>query len=632
VLDEIFPWLASFEKLAEETKNITNITGIAEVTVKSIKGPLLQPANLQYELQGALKNINLTAKTLPGPLNIKTGQINIVPDKITFNNLQADLLDSSLTYSGVLQNFIDGKTNTHVIVTDATIGNELNTWFALEISAPKEYLFRTPLLISSLTLKWTRKELLDLQGDFSIKNGPTFSVDLMLNPDEFILRNLSLENGADQASIKLDLKKRKIGAEFQGSLSKNTIDKILLHNNIFPDAWIKGDINFHIDMDSLATSTAAGTLDGGDFILPWKPDNPILIDSFSLSATDKTITINSAEAVIENKKYSINGQTALKQERLSMDFDVKTDIIELDKILAPVQTGDEEEKDEEKEQRVGKSWDLAVIGSLKLHADSLLYNGYTWKPFESLITFENSFLGIEILKADLCNVSTPGNISFHEGRIDLDFQMEAVEQKSNEILTCLMGGEQRMTGTMNLRASISGQGSKDTLVNSLQGELQLKAEEGFIYQDAQAAKILNILNVTNMFKGKIPDLSTEGFHYDSLIVKGSMENGILAIDPAKLEAPIMEIVSHGTIDIPGNKLKLLVLVAPLQTVNRIQNLPIIRTILPTSLAAVPVEVTGNFSDIKVKALSMSAIGTKTFGIMVDVLSTPVRILEGNPEK
>ncbi len=106
VLDEIYPWIASFEKLAEELNNITEITGVAEVTVKSIKGPLLQPANLQYELQGALKNINLTAKTLPGPLNIKTGQVNIIPDKISFKNLQADLLDSSVTYSGVLQNFI----------------------------------------------------------------------------------------------------------------------------------------------------------------------------------------------------------------------------------------------------------------------------------------------------------------------------------------------------------------------------------------------------------------------------------------------------------------------------------------------------------------------------------------------
>jgi len=630
VLDEIYPWIASFEKLADELENITKITGLAEVTVKSVKGPLLQPADLQYEVDASLKNIALTATKLPGPLNIKRGQANIIPDKINFIDLQADLLDSSVTYSGVLQNFIDGKTNANLIVTEASIGHELNTWFVQEISVPKEYIFRTPLLISQANAKWIRDELLDLQGDFSIKNGPIFHVDVMLNPDELILRNLSLKNGDDQASIKLNLKKREIGAEFQGSLSQKTIDKIMLHRDIFSDAWIKGDINFNIDMDSLTGSSASGSLEGGVFVIPLKPDRHFLLESFSLSATDKSIKLNSAEADFENNKYFLSGQASLSQERLSLDFDVRTDSIELDKIFGAVK--EETKVETEEEERVGKSWDLALDANIKIHAGSLLYNGYTWKPFESLITYENSFLGIKVLKADLCSIATPGKISFHEGRIDLDFEMETAGQELSEVMTCLEGEGKRATGTLNLKAHFAGQGTKDTLTSSLQGDLSISAKDGFIYQDARAAKVLNVLNVTNIFRGKIPDLSTEGFHYDSFIVKGTMENGILAIDPAKLEAPIMQIVSNGTIDLPEKKLNLMVLVAPLQTVNMIQKLPIIRTILPTSLAAVPVEVTGDFSDIKVKALSMSAIGTRTFGVMVDVLSTPVRVLEDTPEK
>jgi hypothetical protein len=107
-----------------------------------------------------------------------------------------------------------------------------------------------------------------------------------------------------------------------------------------------------------------------------------------------------------------------------------------------------------------------------------------------------------------------------------------------------------------------------------------------------------------------------------------MENGVLAIDPAKLEAPIMEIVASGSIDLPQKKVNLQVLVAPLQTVNKIQNmLPIIKQIFPSSIAAVPVEVSGDFSDIKVRTLSMSALSGRVFDIMVDALSTPVRMLE-----
>jgi hypothetical protein len=190
-----------------------------------------------------------------------------------------------------------------------------------------------------------------------------------------------------------------------------------------------------------------------------------------------------------------------------------------------------------------------------------------------------------------------------------------------------------MTGILDLKASIAGQGTGDTLVSSLQGDLQFIAKDGYIYQDARAAKLLSLLDVTDMFRGKIPDLGREGFHYDSLFVKGVMKNSVLEIALVNLEAPIMEIAANGTIDIPGEKVNLQVLIAPLQTVNKLQKmLPGIRTILPSSIAAVPVEVSGDFSDIKVRTLSMSAIGTRVFDIMMDGLSTPVRALEETPPK
>jgi hypothetical protein len=268
------------------------------------------------------------------------------------------------------------------------------------------------------------------------------------------------------------------------------------------------------------------------------------------------------------------------------------------------------------------------VAAINLQADSLLFNGYTWEPFSSNIILSESYFGLEVLEARLCNISTPGKVSLHEGKVTLDIRMEAEDQEFSEVLICLEGGEQQMTGMLDLNAYISGQGTKETLVNSLQGNLLLSAKDGFIYQDARAAKLLNFLNVTNLFRGKIPDLNTTGFHYDYLIVKGDMKNGVLLIDPAKLEAPIMEIVTHGTIDIPRERVYLQVLVAPLQTLNKIQKLlPIISKIIPSSLVAIPVEVSGIFSDIQVRAISISAIGIRTLGIMFDAFSTPVRVLE-----
>ena len=630
VMDEIFPWLASESRLKDVLRDIEKITGIAEVSVKSVKGPLLKPDDIQYDIQGDLKNVALQTTALPDSLGIKSGKIHVQKDKIIFEDLQAALLDSSITYSAVLQDFISGTVNANLIVTDAFVGPELNTWFAQEISVPDEYILRTPLLISRATLQWTMKELIDLQGDFYIKDGPIFYIDVMLNPDELILRDFSLKNDDEEADIKLELKKREITAEFDGSLSKKTIDEILIYKNIDHNAWIKGDIRFYINMDSFLESTASGNLEGGDFFFPMKLDNPILLKGFSLAAAGKTVTINSADFLFDEKNYSLSGSASLKQEHISAELDVKADLIELDKILTTIQTIDKEEDEElEEVKRVGKTWDLTVDGSVDIHAKSLLYNRYTWEPFKSTISYKDKSLDIDIHEAELCKISTPGSIVFHNGEIAFDLQVEVAGQEFKEIMACFEGDKQQITGIVNLEANVAGQGKKGSLVNSLQGDLKISAKEGFIYQDARAAKLLTFLNVTKMFKGKIPDLKTDGFDYDSILIEGDMENGILAIDTAKLEAPIMEIVSQGTVNIPEQRLNFLVLVAPLQTVNWLRsNLPIIRTILPTSLAAVPVEVTGDFSDIQVKAMSMSAMGSNAFGVMTDVLSTPVRVLEG----
>ncbi|MDX1776186.1 MAG: AsmA-like C-terminal region-containing protein, partial [Desulfobulbales bacterium] len=630
VMDEIYPWLASYESLADDSQDIQNISGIAEISVKSIKGPLLQPKDLDYDVQGVLKGIALATPILPAPLNIKSGRINIVPDRIIFEDFKADLLDSLLTFSGVLKKFITGRTSAEVIVTDAILGHEFHTWLVREIDAPEEYQLRSPLNISRANAKWINDELLDLQGDFSLKEGPIFSIDIMLNPKEMVLRNLTLQNGSDRATIALELGQRKIGARFKGSLSKKTIDAILLHNDAFPDAWLKGDIMFRMDMDSIAASAAFGMLDGGDFIFPWQLEKPLLLDSFSLSAAGKTLTINSAEALFAEKIYAINGTASLTGKGLAMDLDVNTDAIELEKILATIPK--EDEKEFNKGQADNGKRGIAVYGSINLQADSLHYKDYTWEPFTSLITFANSSLGIQVLEAELCQIKTPGNISFKNNLIALDFKIAAEAKEFSEVLLCLAGGEKQITGVLELQGVISGQGTRDELLNSLAGSLSIKAKEGYIYKDAQLAKLLSFLNVTAMFKGQIPDLRTKGFHYDSLVVRGTMEQGILTVAPARIDAPAMEIAAHGTVDIPRQRINLLVLVAPLQTVNRLQKmLPIIGKIVPESIIAVPAEITGDFTDIKVRPLSMSAFSRSIFGTMVNILTTPLRVLEGSSE-
>ena len=633
VLDEIFPWLAGKNRFAEIFKDIKKITGVGEVVVKNIKGPLLQPAKMQYELHGSINNIVLTSDTLPGSLEVKTGRAEIFNDKIILEDLQAGLLGSSITLtSGVIQNLIEGSLGADLTISDSTVGHQVMSWITREVAAPyHERILTQPVIISQANLRWARNEFIDLQGDFSIRNGPSFTADLMMRPDHLVLRNFNLKSDTEQASIKLDLKKREIRGKFHGSISKRTVESFLLIKEISPGAWIKGDLDFQVNLDSPEASTASGKLEGGSIRFSWKYDRPLLLNNFSLSASDGKFTLNSAETVFDNGKYQVNGQASMVENRLDIEADVSTGTVDLENLLAVFLSDDKEIEEKEKDgnkKSAGKFMGLSLHGGIRFKADSLLYKGYNWEPVQTIISYDNNSLSMEILEAKLCRISTPGKISIHDGQITMDFNLMAKGEGASKILTCLAGGEKRMTGTLYLKADVSGQGTMDTLANSLHGKLRLEANDGYIYQDAQMAKLLYFLNVTNMFKEQIPNLQTTGFEYDHLAVRGVMEKGILEINPANIEAPIMNIASHGTIDIPGKKINLQVLVAPVQTVNKIRNkLPVIKQIIPHSIAAVPVKVSGDFFDFEVKALSLSALSNRVFDIMVDTLVSPVGFLE-----
>ena len=98
-------------------------------------------------------------------------------------------------------------------------------------------------------------------------------------------------------------------------------------------------------------------------------------------------------------------------------------------------------------------------------------------------------------------------------------------------------------------------------------------------------------NFTEIFRGELPDLTKEGFAYNSITVKSDLENGKLLLREVLIDGSSMEIACSGDIDLIDKKLDLTVLVAPLKTVDRIvKKIPLIRAITAGTLVSVPVKV------------------------------------------
>ena len=168
----------------------------------------------------------------------------------------------------------------------------------------------------------------------------------------------------------------------------------------------------------------------------------------------------------------------------------------------------------------------------------------------------------------------------------------------------------------------------EELVQSLQGNFELVANKGRIYRSMLLLKIFGLINVTEIFRGKFPDLGKEGFAYDSFIVKANLQEGKLILKEAILDGSSMELVGQGEIDLMAEEMDLTVLVAPLKTVDFVvKKIPLVRQILTGTLVSIPVKVEGDLANPTVKPFAPSAVSSELTGIMKRVFRLPIKVIQ-----
>ena len=163
---------------------------------------------------------------------------------------------------------------------------------------------------------------------------------------------------------------------------------------------------------------------------------------------------------------------------------------------------------------------------------------------------------------------------------------------------------------------------------SLSGNLEFNAQEGRIYRLGLLAKIFSILNLTEVYKGQLPDLVGEGFAYNTMTIKTKIQGGKLIMEECAIDAASMGIACYGEIDIIDQKIDLVVLIAPFKTVDRIVKfIPLVNTILGGKLISIPFHAIGDLADPDIIPLSPTAIGSSVLGMMERTLKLPITIIQ-----
>jgi hypothetical protein len=258
----------------------------------------------------------------------------------------------------------------------------------------------------------------------------------------------------------------------------------------------------------------------------------------------------------------------------------------------------------------------------------LTYDAYEVHPLEGTVSFDPSNVRISVGKAGVCGMSFQGQAKLNDQLWEIYLAPAATDQDLDTTLTCMTTKKDLATGSYDLNGELTAKAKSEAFPGSLSGNVAFSAEKGRIYRFGLLAKIFAILNVTEVYRGEIPDLTGEGFAYSSMNVRAKIAEGKIIMEECAIDGASMGIACEGDIDIADKGMDLTILVAPFKTVDRIiAKIPMIRSILDGRLISIPFSAKGNWKDPQVMPLPPTAVGAGVLGILERTLKLPIAIIQ-----
>jgi AsmA-like protein len=620
-LDELSAWRSRSNGLSDALKEIQALSGLVRLSAISLDGPLLRPDAWKASLAGAVENLELAARLLPGPAAVSRGTFSWTPSRLVLTDVHTSLQDASFTVSGALTGSPKDIKSADLVM-DGSAGPESVQWVFTTLALPQKFLVNAPLTFAGVHVAWQRDSGASVVGKASAAGDVSVDFDLHQVPGALVIRKATIKDRGSDAGLSLHYRRPVAEISFQGTLAQTTLNKLFAR--LPPgNGTIQGDLRASIQLDQWEGSTAEGNLKGTKIIIPWGSAAPGEVDGFSLRAAEHITTVDSADLTWGGHRYSMSGTVRAAGKGFMLDMDLAADVIDVKMIRQALERRNEE-REEQKTPSFAKP---LVLGTMRVRSPSLLYDKYTFSPVRAVVTFEPDNVRMVFSEANTCSLSIPGTLVFSHAGISLDLRPAAAGQNLEAAVKCLLGEEVRISGAFDLSAEFRAAGKGGTLLPALEGTVSLSAKEGKIYRYPLLAKIFSILSVTEIFRGKTPELGGSGFSYRSLIVKGELHQGKLLLDRAFIDGSSIDLIAEGEVDFANRRIDLVMLVAPFSTINWIvRHIPLVGKVMGGTLISIPVKVSGDLADPEVTFLAPSAVGMRLVELMKNILELPVAII------
>jgi len=274
-----------------------------------------------------------------------------------------------------------------------------------------------------------------------------------------------------------------------------------------------------------------------------------------------------------------------------------------------------------------EEWKSPVSGNVKIESASFKFKKLNWDSVHAMVSFMENGVDIDVSKADLCGISTPGIVSVVPPGVKFEFRPNTNDESLEVVIKCLLDKAGIITGDLNLNAVLTSNGGEGNIFSMLHGNIELTSTDGWVEKYGSLARFFAMLNFGDLFRGQGPDFGKEGFRYDKLTARADVGEGKVNITEAVMEGPSMKVLAEGFVDLVNNKIDIEFVVIPVMAVDSvIEKIPLINFLLGSSAVSIPIKVTGDLSNPTVSPMSPSAIRFGLLGLVKQTLNIPATII------
>jgi uncharacterized protein involved in outer membrane biogenesis len=636
-LGELFAWAQTTDKGREALGSLNKLDGRALISDGHFTGPVADPLAGDFRLRGRLQEVGISTASdqLPDDLALSADGFQVSPDGIQFIDLTAAVSDISLTASGKLSDPFSTNRSLR-LGASGNIGPLAARWALAKFGATDWVKLVEPLDVSRLSVVSDLKGVHKISAALQAAAGPAFTAEFRWAPERIAIPAITVRDMYSDARIAFERQAGRSTARFDGHLDLRSIGTFL-GPKLPRSGWVAGGWRAALVGDDWRNTRLTGTLEGGDLrmqlpqmVAAYEINHDALrLDSFAIAATGNQLVLRSADLNWEETDLQLEGWLNRSEQGIHFDLQAKAPFVDMDALLAKIQRK-ETVSSQAGTPSPASTTDQrpAMEGDLRLRIAHLNYEGYDIRPLAAKIRISGDQTLVEIPQADLCEVSLAGSLDRDPTGMKLVFQPTSATRKVGEALSCLFQKPIEADGHLYLVGDVRAEGSPETLLETLNGQVVMTATEGRIYKANLLAKILALVNVTEIFAGQYPGFTEEGMAYKRLELGGQFDKGVFAVDTCSLDSPSLQMSCRGSVDLPQKEMDITILAAPLKTVDRIvKKLPVIGYVLGGSLISIPIKVQGPLGDPKVVPLSPEAVAKGTLDILKRTLEVPVKVLQ-----